>query len=176
MLEQVRFLGADLKRWHIGSLKKLLYCLFEGGIWVTILFRVGRICYLVEIPVVRIAFRLVSFLLFKLSEILFGVSLSPSASIGPGLHIGHTGLIVVHPAVRIGRLCTMTHGVTLGTAGLGKEGAPVLGDNVFLGAGAKVLGNVVIGNNAKIGANAVVVSDIPSNSTAVGVPARVVNR
>ena len=85
--------------------------------------------------------------------------------------------VVIGETAEIGDNCTLYQGVTLG--GTGKEQGkrhPTLGDNVMVGAGAKVLGPVLIGNNAKIASNAVVLKEIPSESTAVGIPAKVVRR
>ena len=81
------------------------------------------------------------------------------------------GIIVAYNA-QIGKNCTIMQQVTIG---LDAEGnAPIIGDNVFIGAGARIIGKVVIGDNAKIGANAVVVKDVPANATAVGVPAKII--
>ena len=80
------------------------------------------------------------------------------------------------PDARIGRNCNINHGVTIGTTYGGKfPGTPVIGDNVYLGPGSKVIGGITIGNNVAIGANAVVTAPVPDNAVAVGVPARVVS-
>lgn len=81
--------------------------------------------------------------------------------------------IIVHMKAQIGANCTIYHQVTIASS---KGGTPVIGDNVLIGSGAKILGGVHIGNNVKIGANAVVVHDIPDNCTVVGVPARIVKK
>jgi len=94
-----------------------------------------------------------------------------NAHFGPGFLILHSFGIVINSSVRAGRNLVIEHGVTIGAE---KGQSPVLGDNVFIGAGAKVIGNVRIGSDVKIGANAVVTRDLPDGATAVGVPARVV--
>jgi len=99
------------------------------------------------------------------------------ADVGPGLYLPHPVGIVIGSGVRIGRNCHILQGVTLGGAG-GKSRAdgttqPRVGDNVLIGAGAKILGPVDIGNGVRIGANAVVTRDLPDNCTAVGIPARI---
>lgn len=97
------------------------------------------------------------------------------ADIGEGTVIGYQGIgVVIHKKCVIGTNCHISQNVTLGGGGGPDGGLPILGDNVLLGAGAVILGNVHIGNNAKIGANSVVLSDIPENAVAVGAPARVV--
>ena len=100
-----------------------------------------------------------------------GIEIHPGAKIGKGLFIDHgTGVVIGETAI-IGDNVTLFHGVTLG--GTGKEKGkrhPTIGNNVFIGTGAKLLGNITIGDNVKIGANAVVLKDVPSNTTVVGVP------
>lgn len=93
------------------------------------------------------------------------------ADFGPGLVFIHSQGIVINTGVRGGRNVFIEHQVTIGAE---KQQAPVLGDDVFIGAGAKVIGPVRIGNQVKIGANAVVTKDLPDGATAVGIPARVI--
>lgn len=104
-----------------------------------------------------------------------GIEIHPAAQIGKGLFIDHGCAVVIGETTVIGDNCTIYQGVTLGGTGkhVGKR-HPTIGNNVMIGAGAKVLGPVVIGDNSKIAAGAVVLKDIPENSTAVGIPARVV--
>ena len=104
-----------------------------------------------------------------------GIEIHPGATIGKRLFIDHgTGVVIGETAI-VGNDVTLFHGVTLG--GTGKEKGkrhPTIGSNVFIGSGAKVLGNIIIGNNVKIGANAVILKDVPSNVTIVGVPGKIV--
>ncbi len=104
-----------------------------------------------------------------------GIEIHPGATIGKGLFIDHGSAVVIGETAEIGENCTIYQGVTLGGTGkdVGKR-HPTLGNHVMVGAGAKILGPVHIGDNAKIAAGAVVLKDIPANSTAVGIPARVV--
>lgn len=104
-----------------------------------------------------------------------GIEIHPAAQIGKGLFIDHGCAVVIGETTIIGDNCTIYQGATLGGTGkhIGKR-HPTIGNNVMIGAGAKVLGPITIGDNAKIAAGAVVLKDIPENSTAVGVPARVV--
>ena len=108
---------------------------------------------------------------------LTGIEIHPGATIGKGLFIDHGMGVVIGETTEIGDNCTIYQGVTLGGTGkdVGKR-HPTLGDNVMVGAGAKVLGPVKIGSNSKIAANAVVLREVPENSTAVGIPAKVVRR
>ena len=110
----------------------------------------------------------------QMAKFLTGIEIHPGATIGKGLVIDHGTGVVIGETTEIGDNCTLYQGVTLGGTGkdVGKR-HPTLGDNVLVGAGAKVLGPIVIDSNSKIAANAVVLKDIPQNSTAVGIPARI---
>ncbi len=109
------------------------------------------------------------------AKFLTGVEIHPGATIGRGLVIDHGAAVVIGETAEIGDNCTLYQGVTLG--GTGKDTGkrhPTLGNGVLVGAGAKVLGPFRVGDRAKIAAGAVVLEEIPSDSTAVGIPARVV--
>ncbi len=104
-----------------------------------------------------------------------GIEIHPGAQIGSGLFIDHGMGVVIGETAVIGEHCTIYHGVTLGGTGHGKgKRHPTIGDNVLIGAGAKLLGPFCVGNNAMIGSNAVVLSDVPDNATVVGIPAKIV--
>lgn len=105
-----------------------------------------------------------------------GVEIHPGAQIGKGLFIDHGAGIVIGETSVIGDDCTIYHGVTLGGRGHAKHTKrhPTIGDNVLIGTGAKLLGNITIGSNANIGANAVILHDVPEGATVVGVPGKIV--
>lgn len=108
-------------------------------------------------------------------KMVTGIEIHPGATIGKGLFIDHGAGVVIGETAEIGDDCTLYQGVTLG--GTGKECGkrhPTLGNHVMVGAGAKVLGPFKVGDHAKIAAGAVVLKEIPENSTAVGIPAKVV--
>ena len=113
----------------------------------------------------------------QLARFTTGIEIHPGATIGKGLVIDHGMGVVIGETAEIGDNCTLYQGVTLGGTGkdVGKR-HPTLGDNVLVGAGAKVLGPFKIGDNSKIAANAVVLNEIPENCTAVGIPAKLVRR
>lgn len=97
-------------------------------------------------------------------------------TIGEGFFIGHWGTIVVNEKVKIGRNVNISQGVTIGQLNRGKRmGTPVIGNEVYIGPGAKILGNIVVGNNVAIGANAVVLDDVPDNVCVAGIPAKIVS-
>ncbi len=106
----------------------------------------------------------------------FGMCIPFRTEIGSGFYIGHFGGIFVHPYCRIGNNCNISPGVTLGQSNRGKNmGYPIIGDNVYIGPGAKVVGAVKVGNNVAIGANCVVTRDVPDNAVVVGVPGKVIS-
>ena len=112
--------------------------------------------------------------LSQLSRALTGIEIHPGAQIGKRFFIDHGMGVVIGETAIIGDDVLLYQGVTLGGTGLQKgKRHPTIGNNVVIGAGAKVLGNITIGDNSYIGANAVVVKDVPPNSTVVGVPGRI---
>ncbi len=112
-------------------------------------------------------------LLDRTCVLLFNVNLGNYTEIGGGLYLPH-GNVVVDGLVQIGRNCVIAPWVTIGTNG--SVAGPQIGDGVFIGTGAKVLGAITVGERARIGANAVVVDDVPPDTTVVGIPARPVRR
>jgi serine O-acetyltransferase len=122
-----------------------------------------------------IKLKLIARIFSHLARILTGIEIHPGAQIGRRFFIDHGMGVVIGETAIIGDDCTLYHGVTLGgtTWKKGKR-HPTLKDNVVIGAGAKVLGPITLGNNSKVGSNAVVVTDIPNDSTAVGIPAKII--
>lgn len=126
---------------------------------------------------------LLKFLVYPVARFLlshykykFGISIPYETRIGSGFYIGHFGGIVVNGKSIIGKNFNISHGVTLGMANRGpNKGYPVIGDNVYIGPGAKIIGAITVGNNVAIGANCVVTKDIPDNAVVVGVPGKVIS-
>jgi len=111
------------------------------------------------------------------SRFCTGIEIHPGATIGNGLFIDHGMGVVIGETAQIGNDCTLYHGCTLGGTGKDKgKRHPTLGDNVLVGAGAKILGPFKVGNNARIGANSVVLNEVPAGATVVGVPGRVIKK
>lgn len=112
----------------------------------------------------------------QLARLCTGIEIHPGACIGEGLFIDHGMGVVIGETARIGDNCTIYHNVTLGGRGhaAGERRHPIIGDNVLVGAGAKLLGPITVGSNTNIGANAVLLRDIPDNATVVGVPGKIV--
>ncbi len=119
--------------------------------------------------------RLLARIVSHISRFLTGIEIHPGAKIGEGLFIDHGMGVVIGETAEIGDNCHLYQGVTLGgTSTKRTKRHPTLGNNVVVGAGAKIIGAVTIGDNAKIGAGSVVVSNVPPNATVVGVPGHVV--
>jgi len=172
-LEQISFFLKDFKRYKSVS-QNWYYLLMETGLYLVFLYRLSRFLFLVKIPIVRILCKLFAIFLMKLSEILFNTLLPPSTDIGPGLYIGHPyGILISHES-RIGKNLSIAHHVTIGNRGVGIKGVPTLGDDVFIGSGAKIVGPITIGHKVRIGANSVVLKNVPDRAVVVGNPAKIV--
>ena len=140
------------------------------GFYAIYVYRLAHVLYLENVPFIP---RIMS----EYAHGYTGIDINPGATIGEYFFIDHGTGVVIGETTEIGKNVKLYQGVTLG--GTGKDTGkrhPTIGNNVMIGAGAKVLGPLVIGDNSRIAAGAVVLSDIPSNSTAVGVPAKVVRR
>jgi len=141
-----------------------------SGLHAIINYRIANRLLKCHIPVLP---RFIS----QLTRFFTGIEIHPGAQIGKGLFIDHGMGVVIGETSIIGDNVTLFQGVTLG--GTGKERGkrhPSLGNNVVVGTGAKILGNIKIGDNVQIGANAVVIRDVPPSSTVVGVPGRITKR
>lgn len=140
------------------------------GLQALLLHRFAHWLHILGIPLIP---RLIS----QFSRFLTGIEIHPGAAIGKGVFIDHGMGVVIGETAIVGDYALIYQGVTLG--GTGKECGkrhPTVGENVVVGAGAKVLGNILIGNNVRIGAGSVVLRDVPSDCTVVGIPGRIVYR
>jgi len=162
-------LRADLaarSAWTYGRVGRglSLRMLFADGGLCTVLYRLMR--FLKRLHLAPLAA-----IVYKMNAFLTGGVIGRGAEFGPGLVILHSVGLVINTAVRGGENAIVEGCVTIGAE---KGRSPTLGDHVFVGSGARILGGISVGNGAKIGANAVVISDVPDGATAVGVPAKVV--
>jgi serine O-acetyltransferase len=146
------------------------------GFWVMVVYRFGRWRYRIKPVILRKPFSFLYKVLFKFIQIITGIELPCEVQIGRNFVIDHFGGIIISGYAQFGDNCRIRNGVVVGLRRVEEKSAPVIGDNVDIGAGAKLLGPIRIGNNVVIGANAVVLSDVPDNSIAVGVPAQVKRR
>jgi serine O-acetyltransferase len=147
---------------------EVLFC--YPGLQALLFYRFAHWLHLLGLPFIP---RLIS----HLARWFTGIEIHPGATIGKGVFIDHGMGVVIGETAIVGDYSLIYQGVTLG--GTGKESGkrhPTLGENVVVGAGAKVLGNLLIGNNVRIGAGSVVLRDVPSDCTVVGIPGRIVYR
>ena len=147
--------------------------LSRQGLWVMAVYRFGRWGSRVQPAIVRGFLSVVYNGLKVLSQVLTGIDLPREASVGRRFKIEHFGGVVISPDAVLGDDVIVRHGVIIDLRRTGERGAPVIGSRVDIGPGAKILGPIAIGDDVMIGANAVVIRDVPSNSIAVGIPARV---
>jgi serine O-acetyltransferase len=141
------------------------------GFWALVIYRFGRWRYGVRPAIARKLLSFVYKFLFKITQIMTGIELPCEVQIGHNFVIDHFGGIVISGYAKFGNNCRIRTGVIVGLVRVDDPCAPVIGNNVDIGAGAKLLGRIVIGNNVAIGANAVVVKDVPDDCIAIGVPA-----
>lgn len=114
--------------------------------------------------------------IFRHYKYKYGIVIPFTTKIGSGFYIGHFGQIIVNGNSIIGKNCNISQGVTLGQVNRGnKIGSPIIGDNVYIGPGVKIIGNIKVGNDVAIGANCVVTKDIPDNAVVVGIPGKVIS-
>ena len=146
------------------------------GFWVMIVYRFGRWRYGIRPVILRKLFSLLYKILYKFVQILTGIELPCEVKIGRNFIIDHFGGIVVSGYATFGDNCRIRSGVVIGLKCVDEPCAPVIGNDVDIGTGAKVLGAITVGNNVTIGANAVVLTDVPDNALAVGVPAIIKHR
>jgi serine O-acetyltransferase len=141
------------------------------GFWVMLVYRFGRWRYGVRPVLLRKVFSFFYKIAFKFVQITTGIELPCEVEIGRNFVIDHFGGIVVSGYAKFGDNCRIRTGVVVGLRRMDELTAPVIGNDVDIGTGAKILGAISIGNNVAIGANAVVLQDVPDNCVAIGVPA-----
>ena len=143
------------------------------GFWAICCYRFGRWRYTIKTSLVRKPFSFLYKLCKVFTQILTGIELPCEVELGKRFKIEHFGTIIISGDTTFGDDVIIRQGVTIGLRHTQDPRSPVIGNNVDIGAGAKILGPIHIGNNVAIGANAVVISDVPDNSIAVGIPARI---
>ncbi len=146
------------------------------GLWVMLPYRFGCWRYTVRPTFLRKPLSMAYWIMKTVSQILTGIDLPCEVKLGSRFRIEHFGGIIISGDAVIGDDVVIRNGVTIGLKRRDDPGSPVIGNRVDIGAGAKVLGKIRIGDDVMIGANAVVITDVPANSIAVGIPARIIPR
>ena len=146
------------------------------GFWVMTVYRFGRWRYGVRPALLRKFFSMLYKMSFKAIQVVTGVELPCEVEVGRNFRIDHFGDIIISGYASFGENCILRNGVTVGLKNVEVKAAPQIGNNVNIGAGAKILGPITVGNNVDIGANSVVLCDVPDNSLAVGIPARIIRK
>jgi serine O-acetyltransferase len=168
--------AADIARYRSrGCRGKDLW--LDAAVWSIACYRLGNWLHVTRpFVLIRIPLKVVSFVANKFCEVFMEMCIDPHASIGPGLYIGHIGGVHINPQAILGSNCDLAHRVTIGASAMGRQGAPVLGDDVYIGTGATLVGKIKVGNGAKIAANTLVITNIPDGATVMGVPGRIIMR
>lgn len=165
---------------HYSTIQKDFYR--ESGTWLST-FNIWKKCINPNLHFIYILrksqnskgiFRLFWKLVLRKYQIKYGYQIYPETQIGEGFYLGHWGAVVINPKVRIGKNCNIAQGVTIGQQNRGKnQGVPSIGDSVWIGTNAVIVGNIRIGNNVLIAPNAYVNFDVPDNSIVIGNPASI---
>jgi serine O-acetyltransferase len=168
-------INSDLYRYNgrRGPREFLYNLLLNPGFKYSLIMRLTKYSYgkkVLFIPWV------IFFIILRHYQSKYGIQIPFHAKIGKGFYIGHFNSIVVSNEATIGDNCNISHDVTIGRKNRGPmKGFPVIGNNVYIAPGAKIIGLVRIGNNVVIGSNAVVTRDVPDNAVVVGIPARIIS-
>ena len=150
--------------------------IWRQGLWAMAVYRFGRWRYGFRYRSVRAPLSFIYKILFKFIQVVTGIELPCEASIGHRFRIDHFGGVIISGDATFGDDVVIRNGVTIGLRRSGVRGSPKIGSRVDIGAGAKILGGIKIGDDTAIGANAVVLQDVPPDSIAVGIPARIIPR
>lgn len=173
--ECVNLIKQDKKRLVGGGNFSLIRCLYSfPSFKVTFWYRIGSFLQTKKNKsiLLKLIYKIVS-IIHKHHSSRYGVGLPFGTRIGGSFIMFHVSCIFINQNAVIGTHCALMQGVTVG--GARGKGAPIIGDNVVLSAGCKIIGNVKIGNNVFVGANAVVVKDVPDGATVAGIPAKIIN-
>jgi serine O-acetyltransferase len=172
----MREFSEDIARYKSkGSKGRVLW--LNPAVWCIACYRLGNWLHVARpfVPI-RIPLKVVSFLATKFCVVFMEMDIDAQASIGGGLYIAHIGGVHINPGAVIGRDCDVAHRVTIGASAMGRQGVPTLGDNVYIGTGAVLIGKIRVGSGAKIAANTLVMTNVPEGATVMGVPGRIVMR
>ena len=162
---------------YSGNKSGLFLLLMTQGLWALFVYRIFNRIYKSSLPfLIKKPLLMLGVICQKWIEIVTGINLPYSASIGHSFYIGHFGGVIINSKAIIGDNCNISQGVTIGVSGRGeRRGVPVIGNNVYLGVNTVIVGKISIGDNCVIAANSLVTKSVSANKTVMGVPAIVVS-
>jgi serine O-acetyltransferase len=173
-------LSQDLRRCGETPGQRIREISSNPGMWAVTGYRFCRWVYGLKVHwLIRKPLSLIAGIVSLFVQVTSGITLPARARIGPGLYIAHTGYIVINSQTKIGANCTLTQGVTIGHGGGGRHaevGSPSIGDRVYIGPGAAIIGPIEIGDDALIGVGAIVTRSVPPRGVVVGNPAKLISR
>ncbi len=147
------------------------------AVWSIATYRLGHYAFTGQAhTLIRLPLKILASVLLKFCVVFMEMDIDPQATIGGGFYIAHIGGIHINPSAVLGRNCDVAHRTTIGASAMGRSGIPIIGDNVYIGTGAVLVGKIRVGNGAKIAANTLVMSNVPAGATVMGVPGRIILR
>ena len=176
MVPRMSKFSEDIARYRSKGIHgKLLW--MNPAVWAISCHRLGNWLY-IDKPffLIRIPLKVLFLFANLFCEVVMEMHIDPQATIGGGLYIAHIGGVHINPQAVLGKNCDVAHRVTIGASAMGRQGVPVLGDEVYIGTGATLIGKIKVGNGAKIAANTLVMNNIPDGATVMGVPGRIIMR
>ena len=174
----LKLIESDYKKYRKYGGHFFVIVFLTQGFWALFQYRVAHYIYIkVTWQPIRLVFLGATLMWQKLIEVLTGISIPASSKIGSAFYVGHFGGIIINSQAIIGSNCNISQGVTIGVSGMGENrGVPVIGDNVYIGANAVLVGNIYIGNNVLIGACSMVNRSINDDEVVSGVPACLISK
>ena len=169
----IQLISSDYNKYKKYGGNFITIVFFTQGFWAIFQYRFANMIYRkVNIPIIRQLILALCLIWQKIIEMITGISIPASVSIGHSFYIGHFNGIILNSNTIIGDNCNISQGVTIGISGLGdKRGVPIIRNNVYIGANSVIAGKIVIEDNVLIGACSLVNTDVEKNSTMIGVPA-----
>jgi serine O-acetyltransferase len=171
----MRTFSTDINKYkkYSNGKSSMIILISTQGLWALFWYRIFNKIYTSKKPLILKKIGLLFYIpIQKTMEILTGISLPYSSQIGRSFYIAHFGQIIIHPRAIIGNNCNISQGVTIGISGRGgNRGVPIIGNNVYIGANATIVGKIKLGDNVCVGANSLVFKSIEESITVCGVPA-----
>lgn len=167
-----RYISSDFKKYKKYGGNFITIVFFTQGFWAILQYRVANEVFKMKIPLIKQILQIGCLFWQKIVEITTGISIPASVQVGHSFYIGHFGGIIMNARAVIGDNCNVSQGVTIGVSGQGKDrGVPIVGNNVYIGANAVLVGNIVVEDNVLIGANSLINKNVSQNAVMLGVPA-----